>query len=157
MVGACVAPIAEIDRLLPHAGNARLLDAVVLHEPGRLVAELTVRRGLAFSEADGSLLPWVGMEIMAQAVSAYATVSSNRAGEAPRIGLLLGVRDYRCDVGRFPEGAKLAAHVQESTRDERGMAVFDCWLYNESAVVAQGMLTAFEPDDVSDFLAQQAP
>ena len=146
-----------IATLLPHAGDARLLDALLSRKPGQLEAEFTVHAGTAFSEPDGSLMPWVGMEIMAQAVSAYATVVGDRPGEAPRIGLLLGARSYRCNVDRFAPGTRLVARVVESTRDGQGMAVFDCWLSDGGTVVADGMLTVFEPGDVRDFLQEPAP
>ena len=146
----------HIQPLLPHVGDARLLDSVVGHEVGWLEAGLVVRAGTAFSEADGSIMPWVGLEIMAQAVSAYATVSAGRDGD-PRIGLLLGVRAYRCDLERFPPGARLLARVEESTRDEQHMAVFDCWLSEDGTVVAQGRLTVFEPDGIREYLAGHAP
>ena len=130
--------------------------SVLGHEVGWLEAGLVVRAGTAFSEADGSLMPWVGVEIMAQAVSAFATASADRDGD-PRIGLLLGVREYRCDVERFPPGARLVARVEESTRDEQRMAVFDCWLSEDGTVVAQGRLTVFEPDGIREYLAGPAP
>src|SRR5688500_16938722 len=135
----------HIQRLLPHVGDARLLDEVLGHEVGWLEAGLVVRAGTALSEADGSLMPWVVLEFIAQAVSAYGTVRAEHDG-GPRIGLLLGVREYRCDVERFPPDARLVARVEESTRDEQRMAVFDCWLSEDGTVVAQGRLTVFEPD-----------
>ena len=146
----------DIQQLLPHADDARLLDVVLGHDARRLDAGLVVRAGTAFSEADGSLMPWVGVEIMSQSVSAFATASADRDGD-PRIGLLLGVREYRCDVERFPPGARLVARVEESTRDEQRMAVFDCWLSEDGTVVAQGRLTVFEPDGIREYLAGPAP
>lgn len=151
-----MAALAGIDNLLPHAGDARLLDRVVSHKPGELVAELTVRHGTAFSCPDGTMSPWVAAEIMAQTVSAYATASSGQSSCSPRIGLLLGIRDFLCSAELFPIGAKLRARIVEATRDEHGMAVFDCWLYEQDTVVAQAILTAYEPLDVRDFLARRA-
>lgn len=149
-------PDAEIATLVPHAGDSRLLDRLLSCGPAQLEAEMTVRGGSAFSEPDGSLMPWIGVEIMAQAVSAYATVCGDCQGEAPRIGLLLGVRSYRCEVERFAPGTRLIARVVESTRAGQGMGVFDCWVYDGDIVVAQGMLTVFEPDDVREYLAGPA-
>lgn len=148
---------AEIATLVPHADDSRLLDRLLSLGTAQLEAEVTVRGDSAFSEPDGSLMPWIGLEIMAQAVSAYATLCGDRHDEAPRIGLLLGVRSYRCEVECFARGTRLIVRVIESTRDGQGMGVFDCWVSDGDTVVAQGMLTVFEPEDVREYLGDPTP
>ncbi|MFO1408033.1 MAG: hypothetical protein U1F08_10925 [Steroidobacteraceae bacterium] len=143
--------LADIGALLPHGTDARLLDRVTEVGPGGLVAEATVGRKTIFSEPDGSLMSWYAAELMAQAVSAYSA-ATRAGGPLPRIGLLLGVRDLRCQLPRFVAGSRLAVRVQESTRDDRGMAVFDCTVAMEGVVVAAGTLTAYEPVDAHALL-----
>lgn len=136
----------DIRDFVPHGDSARLLDRVLKVTSCGLEAEAVVRGGTMFSEPDGSLMAWHAVELMAQAVSAYSTASRGN-GVVPRIGLLLGVRGLRCKLPRFPAGSRLSVQVRESTRDERGMAVFDCAVSMEGDVVATGTLTAYEPTD----------
>lgn len=150
MTAACAVP--DIRDLVPHGAGARLLDRIVALAPGELEAEAVVRPGTLFSEPDGSLIAWHSAELMAQAVSAFSTASRG-PGAIPRIGLLLGVRGLRCLLPRFAAGSRLAVRVRESTRDEQGMAVFDCLVTMEGDVVAAGTLTAYEPVDARELLS----
>lgn len=145
-----------IESLLPHGAGARLLDRVIELEPGRLAAEAIVGQDTIFSEPDGSLMGWHAAELMAQAVSAYSTANRNDGGP-PRIGLLLGVRGLRCELPIFVAGSRLEVVVRESTRDGRGMAVFDCSLTMEGSVVATATLTAYEPEDADALLGGGPP
>lgn len=145
-----------IETLLPHGTGSRLLDRVISVDPGQLVAEAYVGGGTIFAEPDGSLMAWHAAELMAQAVSAYST-ATRQCGGAPRIGLLLGIRDLRCQLPAFPAGSRLEVRVRESTRDGQGMAVFDCDVTMEGSRVAAGTLTAFEPVDAHALLRDGAP
>ena len=145
-----------IETLLPHGEGARLLDRVVSVEPGRLVAQACVGGETIFAEPDGSLKGWHAAELMAQAASAYSA-ATRPGGGPPRIGLLLGIRDLRCQLPVFPAGSRLEVRVSESTRDGQGMAVFDCEVTMEGSRVAAGTLTAFEPVDAHALLRDGAP
>lgn len=132
--------------LLPHEGEAVLLDEIAgLREDG-LSAWFTVRPGTAFSDPDGSLAAWAVPEVMAQAVSAFGNLTSSRAPSRD-VGLLLGVRACRIEAGGCPAGARLRVDVVESTREEDGRGVFNCRIMSGEAVVAEARLTALQPDD----------
>ena len=144
--------------LIPHAGNAILLDA--LRETGRadqLAASFTVRAGTAFSDADGSLPGWVGVEILAQVIAAFASLRHGRPGEPARLGLLLGVREYRCSRDRFPPGMRLDAQIVESMSDGQALGVFDGILRSGDVVIAQGILSTYRVRDPQRFAAGQDP
>ena len=140
--------------LLPHAGDAILLEQVFGVRDDGLTASMTVRPGNSFSQPDHSLAPWAAPEIMAQAVSAFANLT-NRRGAAPALGLLLGIRDLRVSSDPFPAGAQLHVEVTESTRDQGGHGVFNCRILREDAIVAEGKLTVIEPDDPRATLGEQ--
>jgi predicted hotdog family 3-hydroxylacyl-ACP dehydratase len=146
--------LPEASALVPHRGEALLLEAIDEAGGDGLVASLVVRGQWSFSSGNGSLPAWTGPEIMAQAVSAFATL---RKGPPylPKPGLLLGVRKYRSSLTEFPRGARIAVSVRESTRDEAGSAVFDSLISVDGTPVAEGMLTVFEPADVFEALAEQ--
>ena len=71
--------LPPVARLLPHEGDAALLDEVAALREDGLSAWFTVRPGTVFSEPDGSLAPWAVPEVMAQVVSAYGNLTSAAA------------------------------------------------------------------------------
>jgi predicted hotdog family 3-hydroxylacyl-ACP dehydratase len=62
-------PIGE---LLPHAGAMILLDGIEQLERERIVCTKLVRGDELFAEADGQLPAWLGVELMAQTIAAWA-------------------------------------------------------------------------------------
>lgn len=62
-------PLAE---LLPHAGDMILIDQVLSFDEEQVHTRTTVKPGGLFNRPDGSLPAWVGIELMAQSVAAYA-------------------------------------------------------------------------------------
>lgn len=140
--------------LVPHQGEALLLDRIESADAGGLVASLTVRTGSSFNLPNGALAGWAGPEIMAQAVSAFATLRAGRPWNA-KPGLLLGLRAYRSETAEFPPGARLAVEVRESTRDAEGRGVFDCCIRMNEELLASGTLTVFQPDNAWEILREQ--
>jgi len=140
--------------LVPHQGEALLLDQIDSVDAGGLVASLTVRTGSPYSLANGALAGWSGPEIMAQAVSAFATLHKGRPW-SPKPGLLLGLRAHRCETSEFQSGARLAVEARESTRDAEGRAVFDCCIRADGKLLATGTLTVFQPDNAWEILREQ--
>jgi len=135
--------------LVPHRDEALLLERIESVTENGLVASLVAR------EVPGRGMPaWLGPEIMAQAISAFAAA---RAGPPyrPKLGLLLGIRSYRSVVPGFRAGARIRVSVRESTRDEEGRAVFDAALEIDGAGVASAMLTVYQPEDFLAALGEQ--
>ena len=145
-MSALPAPVA----LVPHTGDAALLDEIRSIDEHRLEAGLVVRPGTAFSDDAGCLPGWVGPEVMAQAIAALSGHRSLAASGRPAaIGLLLGVRSYETSVPAFHPGDALIVEVIESSEDEEGRAVFDCRIHRAGHVIASGTLTVFQPADNS--------
>jgi predicted hotdog family 3-hydroxylacyl-ACP dehydratase len=142
------------EMLVPHRGEALLLERIELVRADGLIASLTVRGQPPYGLSTGSLPTWAGPEIMAQAVSAFATIRSGQPYR-PKPGLLLGLRAYRTEAHEFATGTHLSVNVRESTRDEAGWAVFDSTLSVDGKEFANGVLTVFQPVDVLEALAEQ--
>ncbi|WP_263262122.1 hotdog family protein [Pseudomonas sp. RIT-PI-S] len=142
-------PIAE---LLPHAGDMVLLDRVVRFDDDSIETLAQVRPHPVFSEADGSLPAWVGVELMAQAVAAYAGCRSRQLGQPVEMGFLLGTRKYSCNVERFAAGTLLTVRALRSLEDESGMGVFECHL-DGPGIQAQARLNVYRPPRAADYLA----
>lgn len=142
-------PIAQ---LLPHAGDMILLDAVESFDADSVTTRLRVRPGL-LSQADGSLPAWVGVEIMAQSVAAFAGCHARQAGLPVELGFLLGTRRYQCNVESFALGSELRIVATRSLQDENGMGVFECHL-DGPGIHAEARLNVFRPPEVARYLEE---
>jgi predicted hotdog family 3-hydroxylacyl-ACP dehydratase len=138
-------PIAE---LLPHAGEMILLDAVLEHGPEHAVCSRRVPAAGLFHDADGNLPAWMGVELMAQAIAAWAGCQAKAAGEPVRLGFLLGTRHYVCNVVAFAPGSELRIEARRDFHDDSGMGVFACRI-EAPGVLAEARLTVFSPPDAS--------
>jgi predicted hotdog family 3-hydroxylacyl-ACP dehydratase len=145
--------LPAVTALLPHAGDTVLLDHVLDYDAESLRAVAVVRPNV-FSQPDGSLAAWMGLEFMAQAVAAWAGCQARAAGAAPRLGFLLGTRRYDCTVPHFPAGAELHLEVVRSLYDAGGMAVFECTLDHAGARWASARLNVYSPPDAASFLQE---
>jgi predicted hotdog family 3-hydroxylacyl-ACP dehydratase len=134
------------EAVVPHKGDALLLDELLHCGEDRLVAALTVRTDTDFGADQEGLPSWTGPEIMAEAVAALAGCRSLRtSGRTAEIGLLLGVRNYEVRATGFRKGQRLQVEVVRSTEDEDGYGVFDCEIRIGNQAVASGSLTVFQP------------
>jgi len=143
-------PSVRMAELLPHAGDMILLDEVLSCEGDTLIARAIVRPGL-FSQADGSLPPWLGLELMAQAVAAWAGWQARRAGDPAKLGFLLGTRCYECHVNALPAGASLTIHVAQTLRDDLGMAIFHGQILDGEHAIAHARLNVYQPADATRY------
>jgi len=146
-------PIAE---LLPHAGDMILLDGVERFDDDNVETVLQVRADGLLNTADGSLPAWVGVEIMAQSVAAFAGCHARQAGQPVELGFLLGTRSYQCNVEAFPAGADLRVRAHRSLQDDNGMGVFECHL-DGPGIHAEARLNVFRPPEVASYLQESAP
>lgn len=146
-------PIAE---LIPHAGNMILIDEVLRFGDDDVETRLTVRPGGLFNQADGSLPAWVGVELMAQSVAAYAGCQARQAGLPVELGFLLGTRKYECNVECFPLGVELHIQATRTLQDDNGMGVFECRLSGPGIEVF-ARLNVFRPPQVASYLQEPQP
>ena len=143
-------PLAQ---LLPHAGDMILIDQVLGFDQEQIHTRLTVRAGGLFNREDGSLPAWVGVELMAQSVAAYAGCRARVQGDPVELGFLLGTRKFECNVDHFPLGCELHIHALRSLEDDNGMGVFECHLTGPG-IHASARLNVFRPPQAQNYLAQ---
>lgn len=143
--------LPPIRELVPHSGPMSLLDCVIAVEGERLSAEVVVPADGLFSQ-DGGVGAWVGIEYMAQAVAAWAGCQAREQGQAPRIGLLLGTRRYRCSVPRFAAGQRLQIDIERGYQADNGLGQFECRIHADGVELASATLTVFGPEDPTAFL-----
>ena len=141
-------PLAE---LLPHAGDMILIEQILSFDDEQIHTRLTVKPGGLFNRADGSLPAWVGIELMAQSVAAYAGCHARARGDAVELGFLLGTRKFECNVEHFPAGTELSIHGVRSLEDDSGMGVFECHI-TAPGIHATARLNVFRPPQAAQYL-----
>lgn len=145
-----------VEQLLPHAGDMILLDHVLEYGAEHLRAQVTVSPQGLFNQADGSLPAWVGIEIMAQGIAAYAGCHARAAGQAPELGFLLGTRQFQTSHDRLPAGSVLTLQVERTLQDDNGMGVFECRL-DGGEIQLHARLNVYRPNNIADYLNEPAP
>jgi predicted hotdog family 3-hydroxylacyl-ACP dehydratase len=145
-----------IDRLLPHAVPMILIDEVLDHSEACLKAGVTVRADSLFFEAGRGIPAHVAIEWMAQTCGAFVGAEALAQGQPVRLGMLLGTREFRCDVPWFAEGLSLEVNVTLIFRDEE-MGAFDCTVARaaDGGILAKATLTLYQPADLAAVLAGQ--
>jgi len=143
-------PLAE---LLPHAGDMILIDRILSFDEEQIHTRLTVKPDGLFNLPDGSLPAWVGVELMAQSVAAFAGCHARQKGNPVELGFLLGTRKFECNVDAFAAGSELTIHGIRSLEDDNGMGVFECHIHGPG-IEASARLNVFRPPQPSQYLEQ---
>lgn len=140
-----------VAELVPHAGVMSLLSRIVDYGDGWLRAEIDIGPDSTFAD-DNGVPAWIGLEYMAQTIAAYAGLQERRRGKAPKIGFLLGTRNYSASADYFAPGETLSVLAREEVVGDNGLNVFKCELQGEQ-VSAAAVINVFQPDDAEVFLA----
>jgi predicted hotdog family 3-hydroxylacyl-ACP dehydratase len=132
-----------------------LVDRIVGYDETTIVCMRKLEQVAPFTDPQGNLPSWAGIELMAQAVAAWSGSHARDAGEPVKLGFLLGSRSYRCNVDTFTAGSELRIEAVRTFHDEDGMGVFACRI-DAGDAHAEARLTVFSPTDPSAFLASLA-
>lgn len=135
---------SRVEGWIPHRGAMRLIDRVVSVDADHAVAEVDVPFDGLFVR-EGEVPSWVGIEYMAQTVSAWAGARARTQGGPPRPGLLLGSRHYEVRRGGFPCGARLRIEARCELMGANGLGQFDCRIQMDGAELATGRISVFDP------------
>ncbi|MBM3117124.1 hotdog family protein [Jeongeupia naejangsanensis] len=146
-------PFLPIADYLPHSGRMVLLDRVVSAAPNTLTAVTTIRADSPF--CDGLAVGgWVGVEYMAQTIAALAGFEARSRGDAVKVGFLVGTRRYDCDQPAFRIGQTLTVTVVREFQADNGVAVMDCRIDIDGGPVARAQISAYQPDNLDEYLKQ---
>ena len=136
----------RIDSLIPHRGAMRLLDRVVALDDEHVVAEVDVPFDGLFVR-DGEVPAWIGIEYMAQAVSAWAGARARSRGGEPRPGLLLGTRRYEAHCDGFASGVCLRVEARCDLYGANGLGQFECRIVQDGRELASARISVLDPPD----------
>lgn len=120
-------PITNTAPLLPHSGRMVLIDRITRYGDDFVEAGAQVSPNHILLLDDK--LPYTAfIELMAQAVGAYAGIQARKNARSVRLGFLLGTRKLEIFAQSVPIGTHLLATAHMSIQDAGGMGVFDCEL-----------------------------
>ncbi len=144
----------SIAELVPHRAPMLLLESIVDWDLNGVDAVINPRDSSLFADTKGEVPAWVGIEYMAQAISALAGIEAKKRGEPVCIGFLLGTRKYHAQVASFKPEQKLLVKVRELLRDESNLVLFNCEIYAEEKLLASAEIKAIQPENIDDVIAQ---
>jgi predicted hotdog family 3-hydroxylacyl-ACP dehydratase len=142
-------------QLLPQRDTMLLLDAIDSYGADWIKAIVVVTDSNIFYEAGRGIPAWVGFEYVAQAASAFGGIEQVQAGAVPTIGIVLGMREYRCTVAYFSAGDRLTIEAQIVLRDEHDFVAYDCGILRGDERLARCTLKAYRPKDINELIGVQ--
>ncbi len=134
----------SLTELIPHRGTAVVLDRMTAFGPPHATCEIVLGETFPYF-VDGRVQSVVGLEMLAQAVSAYVGMTRRQAGGAPRPGYLIGVPRAELHTATLPLGVPLLAHV-EQVWHEGPAGSFSGRLVAEGQPLLDAQLSVFEPE-----------
>jgi predicted hotdog family 3-hydroxylacyl-ACP dehydratase len=140
----------ELRSLLPHKGKMVLLSRVKTYNTKghSLSAEYDVGPDCLFYDPGlGGIPSWVGVECMAQGISALSGIISREEGRKPKPGFILSISNLELAVPLLRSGTVLRIRVREDCRIN-GVFTYDCQISGPFPV-GKAKLTVMEADDIS--------
>lgn len=136
-----------LNELLAHEGCMMLLDKIIKFDGQSMVSEVVVRYDGLFGD-DKAVPALVGIEYMAQTISAHGNMMDKLAQRPSYLGFLLGTRSYISNVGSFLTGSVLTVTVEKIIQ-EQGLGVFDCKI-TAPGVLVEAKLNVYQPDSAQN-------
>lgn len=147
-----MAKFPHLDELIPQSGPMRLIDRVISEGADSVCTAAIIRSTNIFYEPNRGVPAYVGVEFMAQAISAYDGLERWRSGLPPTIGYLLGCRRYSTTRRYFHEGETLLIEAT-SLLGEGALASFDCHIKDAGGQkIASGIINVYRPSDSQKIL-----
>lgn len=141
-----------IEDFIPHRGAACWIDRLVEVDAEHAVVESDVP-SQGRQVHNGSMPAWSGIELMAQAVAAWAGGRAQCEGRAVRLGFLLGARRYECHCDGFASGSTLRVAATRNFVSDEGLGMFSCSIHCGDELLAQAQVAVFEPKDATPYLS----
>lgn len=146
----------KIEKILPHAGRAILIDHVLSCDESCVAVSVSIQPESAFYQTGKGVPAHVGLEYMAQACGAYAGIKAADMGEPVRLGFLLGTRDYKSVQPWYIAGANLTVTAEQLFQTDEGMGSFFCRILQDDIGLASAHLNVFQPKDAQNFIKTES-
>lgn len=132
--------------LVPHQAPMILIDNLIDVDENSIHCQVFVTENSQFFSAESKMIgAWLGIEYMAQTISAWSGYQSFLKNEPSPIGFLLGTRRYNTESGPFHEGDILDVYAKKLMESE-GMGAFACLIKCNNNLLASAQLNVFVPN-----------
>ena len=145
---------------LPHSAPMVLIDEVLNVDMENQIVKTSVKiqdNKMFFDKEINGISPLVGIEFMAQTIGCYAYFKAGKT--IPKIGFLLGTRQYENKLEKFENGKTYVITAQEIYGDNE-LVSFECLIYNEGEdenpenYIAKATINAFQPKDAEKYIKE---
>ncbi len=145
---------------LPHSAPMVLIDEVLNVDMENQIVKTSVKiqdNKIFFDKEINGISPLVGIEFMAQTIGCYAYFKAGKT--IPKIGFLLGTRQYENSLEKFENGKTYVITAQEIYGDNE-LVSFECLIYNEGEdenpenYIAKATINAFQPKDAEKYIKE---
>lgn len=136
----------DVASLVPHEAPMILIDKLIDVDAETVHCQVLITEQSQFFEAQTkSVGAWVGIEYMAQTISAWSGYQSFLKSDRSPIGFLLGSRRYNSEVACFQQGDVLDVYGEKLMEGD-GMGAFSCSIECNNRVLASAQLNVFVPN-----------
>ncbi len=144
---------ADLKDFIPITTPMLLLDGIVETSENGAKARVRIGRHSMFVDPSGNVPNYVGIEYMAQTIAVFAGNIGRNKNETPKPGFLVAVDNFNAKEDVFESGKTYTVSV-EMTFEAELLGVFTCNITRDAdgAVMAEGQLKAFQPNDMREFL-----
>ena len=144
-------PIAS---LVPHSGPSVLLDRVVERRDDGILCRVEIRPGMLFVDHAG-LPSIVSIELMAQAIAAYAGYLRRDSGDRIENAFLLSCRDLTLATPRFEVGDVLDVEATVAWNGGASIGSVPCHIFRGGEELAAGVLNVYQGSLADDDTEQR--
>ncbi len=133
----------------PHQGFMLLLDRLEEYsiEAASIRTAVEVSESSVLFDPETGLVPvWAAFEYMAQSIALLAGLNSVEGGGRPRIGFIMGVRNFTAAVEGFAPGNRVDVSVKSVFRDG-DVAVFEGRAEVNGRLAASGIVNTIQAGD----------
>ncbi len=144
-------PLDDPEQLLPHGGRMVLIDKIIKYDDTSLTAQVLIQPDTEYLQAEG-VPTWVGLEYMAQSISALEGIRRFKKNLPPQLGFLLGTRKLTTHKPWFELTDELHITVETLYEDEEGMGSYRCHILCGGEVRVDAVVSAFQPNNIKQYL-----
>lgn len=108
-----------------------------------------------FEDSAGRVPSWLGIEYMAQAISAFGGIECKKNGLPVSIGFLLGTRKYQVFTEYFDPGVRLNVRAERTFHSEDNIVQFYCTITGNGKLLATSDIKAIQPENPQDILGSK--
>lgn len=135
----------DVSSFVPHKAPMILINKLVAVDKSNVHCQVFISEKSQFFDAQSDAVPaWVGIEYIAQTISAWAGYQSSLKGENSPIGFLLGARRYNSECESFVDGCVLDVYAQQLMESD-GMSAFQCCIECAGKELISSQLNVFVP------------